>query len=118
MRALTTITKSAGILLREDPHADEEKIIIKSLFHLFYRLIPSDVAICENIVKSHFPSFDPQLWRDDSELQTKVIEEFKKMGFVASKNQVISACGLKKALDIRHSVICLGGPMSGKSTAI
>ena len=26
MRALTTITKSAGILLREDPHADEEKI--------------------------------------------------------------------------------------------
>ena len=41
-----------------------------------------------------------------------------KMGLKASKQQVDTLCGLRNILELRHSIICLGGPRSGKSTAI
>lgn len=94
MRAFKTITKAAGKLKQLHPDADEEVLLIKALNHLFFRMVPSDVAIGEKIMKAYFPSFDPALMRDNSELETRVIEVFKKMGLVPSKNQVTTTCGL------------------------
>ena len=43
---------------------------------------------------------------------------FEKMNLLATQSQVENVYNLRRVLEVRHSVICLGSPSSGKTTAI
>lgn len=118
MRALMTVTKAAGKLKALAPSDDEEIIMLKALKHIYYRLTPKCEPIFEKILKSYFPSFKSQMLFDDNEQEDKITEEFQKMGLTPTQRQISRACGMRKVIDIKHSMIVLGPSMSGKTTMI
>lgn len=69
-------------------------------------------------MKTYFPTYNAATMNETSDFEPRIKEEFNKMGLEPTKSQLRTACGLKEVMEMRHSLMCQGGPLSGKSTAI
>ena len=115
---MTTI-RIAGCQKRADPELPEEEfLLLRALSHVIAILVPSDVPLFKMVIKSQFPWFKASQLRNDSELEAKIAQEYMKMGIKPTPAQVVATTELRKLLEHRHSVMCLGAPLSGKTSAI
>ncbi|EGR28021.1 hypothetical protein IMG5_184910 [Ichthyophthirius multifiliis] len=119
LRSFRSVIVTAGILRKENEQ-NEDLLIFKALKSVnLPKLLPDDVPLFTNILKDLFyqDTLD-QLREDQDTLRTKkdILNHFQKNKMQIEDTFLQKILQLNESLKVRHGLILLGHPGSGKTT--
>ena len=116
LRAVKSVLRVAGNLKRAEPDVGEDAILMRALRDFNTPKMPlPDIPIFYRLVCDLFPGLDLPT-KVDEHLRETAVKVSKEAGLQPEDVFVSKVIQFQELLDVRHSVMLLGYPGSGKTT--
>ncbi|KAK3095642.1 hypothetical protein FSP39_017066 [Pinctada imbricata] len=117
LRALVSVLRYAGAKKRANPTMPDEEILLLSMKDMnIAKLTSTDLPLFNGIMSDLFPGIEtPAI--DYSTMKNAIIHELKQKCLQVNNHTVTKVIQLYETKTSRHSVMIVGGTMSGKSVA-
>lgn len=118
MRAVKAVLNMAGITRRNEPEADEDEILLKSMRDSnLPKFLSHDIGLFTGIIKDLFPkrTIESKMYPELTEHCTHYLNSFN---YQVSDSLLTKIRQLYEVSNIRHGVMNVGNASSGKTTAM
>ncbi|CDI77652.1 hypothetical protein EPH_0029460 [Eimeria praecox] len=117
LRNILSVLRTAGATKRNEPDADEEMLLMRTLRDMnLSKLVADDVPLFLSLLNDIFPRQANPPKKVYQEVETAVLQELEKRGLVRTDEFLIKIMQLYETSVVRHGFMLVGDSCSGKTT--
>jgi len=115
LRSIKSVLSAAGLLKRQNPDMPEDLILMKAMRDInMPKFLNDDAILFEGLIKDLFPSLDASHGEGD-EFKKLIESVTKSLYYEIIEGQTNKVMQMFEVMNIRHSTLICGPPVSGKS---
>ncbi|CDJ35908.1 Dynein heavy chain axonemal, related [Eimeria mitis] len=117
LRNILSVLRTAGATKRNEPEADEEMLLMRTLRDMnLSKLVADDVPLFLSLLNDIFPRQANPPKKVYQEVETAVLQELQKRGLIRTDEFLIKIMQLYETSVVRHGFMLVGDSCSGKTT--
>jgi len=115
LRSIKSVLSAAGLLKRQNPDMPEDLILMKAMRDInMPKFINDDATLFEGLIKDLFPTLDVKE-NEGEEFRNLILNVTKSLNYEVIEGQTNKVMQMYEVMNIRHSTLICGPPVSGKS---
>jgi len=115
LRSIKSVLSAAGLLKRQNPDMPEDLILMKAMRDInMPKFLNDDAILFEGLIKDLFPSLDTKE-NDGEDFKNLILSVTKTLNYDVIEGQTNKVMQMFEVMNIRHSTLICGPPVSGKS---